>query len=60
MKTIKAIKRYYDKEKGRDVYINDIYETSDERAKLIVSNGYAVVVENTEQKPKTNRKKKVG
>lgn len=39
---IKALKQFTDIEKNELIFVNDVYETSEDRAKLIVSKGYAV------------------
>jgi len=40
--TVQAIQRYYDMIEKIDVYTGDVYDTTEERAKLLVSEGFAV------------------
>lgn len=46
---IKAIKPYRDLHENRLIAVNDVYDTIDERAKLIVSKGYAIYQEEVEE-----------
>lgn len=42
---IKAIKPYRDKHENKQISIGDVYNTTEERAKLIVSKGFAIYQE---------------
>ena len=55
---IKAIRDYYDTFENRDVKIGDKYETTDDRALLIVNKNYAELVEEVPEKEEKEEKKK--
>lgn len=59
---IKAIKPYRDVYENRDVLVNDVYNTTKERAKLIVDKGFAIyeeeVVESKEEATPTPKKRR--
>lgn len=50
---IKAIKRYKDAYENKLIEVGTVYETTDERAKLIISKGFAKEV----VKPRTRKRK---
>ena len=54
---IKAIKDYYDTFEDKDVKVGDVYDTTDERADLIVSVKYAEIVEVAEEKKDEKKNK---
>lgn len=55
---IKATKTYRDIHENRLIASGEVYDTTEDRAKLIVSKGYAVKVEEVEEteSPKKRRK----
>lgn len=55
---IKAIKDYYDTFEDKDVKVGDVYDTTDDRADLIVSVKYAEIVEVAEEKKDEPKKKR--
>lgn len=56
---IKAIKNYFDKQLQKDIKLNDVYEVEEERAKQIISVGFAIPLPSEEKKEEVKEDKKV-